>query len=90
MAAVMTTHKPQQTRVIPITAIRTKASSPSVLVLIPALHRGLSARFDQRSQGRFQRGLDASRTTLGRALACNEARVDRDCVRFGLARTTTS
>ena len=46
MAAVMTTHKPQQTRVIPITAIRTKASSPSVLVLIPALHHGLSARFD--------------------------------------------
>ena len=89
MAAVMTTHKPQQTRVIPITAIRTKASSPSVLVLIPALHHGLSARFDQRSQGRFQRGLDASRTTSARVLACNEARAVRDCGRFGSARATS-
>jgi hypothetical protein len=39
--------------------------------------------------GRYRYGL-ASRTILGRALACNEARADRDCGRFGSARATSS
>src|SRR5271169_5524802 len=52
--------------------------------------RGSSPRGRALKVGRFRYGLDASRTTLGRPLACNEARADRDCGRFGSARATSS
>ena len=52
--------------------------------------RGSSPRGRALKVGRFRYGLDASRTILGRALACNEARADRDCGRFGSARATSS
>ena len=55
-----------------------------------AAPRFKASRAAHSKQAAFRSGLDASRTTLGRALACNEARADRDCWRFGLARATSS